>query len=311
MTTTHTAPTILTSLPADVLLHIMGYLQPSDLAVLGAINRSLHALSCDELLWRKALHRTEWPIVTKGCLPLPNEAERKTYLRGTAHIRALDARRRAQLQPSLFARLLTQFRPAPQLPRVAMFGQGLESSTSSIVNELLWGANTPFSVTQLFPGMEGGVGGGVGLAQGDLAFNLITIYEQTHAVRGQANGRSLLVDESTDLKPLMKQLASTIDSWICVFDASIRPNEDPLLRQHRLESYRHEISQLLDTRWANPNSPLLVLACCGTSDGRSESTIDVAQSLALDTYTRPWQVRKLELDNLTGIVPAIRWVVAK
>ena len=159
--------------------------------------------------------------------------------------------------------------------------------------------------------MDGGVGGGVGLAQGDLAFNLITIYEQTHAVRGQANGRSLLVDESTDLKPLMKQLASTIDCWICVFDASRRPHEDPAVRQSRLQSYRHEISQLLDPRWAKQDAPLLVLACCGGTDAACESTIDVAQALALDTYSRPWQVRKLELGNLTGIVPAIRWVVSK
>ena len=37
-----------------------------------------------------------------------------------------------------------------------MFGPGLESKTSSVVHQLLWGKMSPFQVTGMFPGQQDG-----------------------------------------------------------------------------------------------------------------------------------------------------------
>lgn len=40
--------------------------------------------------------------------------------------------------------------------RLVMFGPGLESKTSSVVHQLLWGKMSPFQVTGMFPGQQDG-----------------------------------------------------------------------------------------------------------------------------------------------------------
>jgi hypothetical protein len=74
------------------------------------------------------------------------------YIRSSQHIhRTLHWQ---QPRASFFAKLLAPLR-SKRVPRIAMFGQGLESSTSGIVNELMWGERTPFQVAGLVPGVQG------------------------------------------------------------------------------------------------------------------------------------------------------------
>ena len=42
-------------------------------------------------------------------------------------------------------------------PRVVMFGPGLESDTSQLVQALLWNSDSPFKVTGMFPGEFEGI----------------------------------------------------------------------------------------------------------------------------------------------------------
>ena len=56
---------------------------------------------------------------------------------------------------SVFDRILAPLRPAARPPRIAMFGQGLETSTSGIVREIMWGQSSPFEVAGLVSGIHG------------------------------------------------------------------------------------------------------------------------------------------------------------
>ena len=73
------------------------------------------------------------------------------YIRGISRIRAASQPARRK---SLFSMLVSPF-VSKHVARVAMFGQGLETSTSGIVRELMWGPSTPFRVTGLLPGQQG------------------------------------------------------------------------------------------------------------------------------------------------------------
>ncbi len=39
--------------------------------------------------------------------------------------------------------------------RIALFGPALETTASSLVQELLWGRSSPYTVTGMFPGVQG------------------------------------------------------------------------------------------------------------------------------------------------------------
>ena len=200
---------------------------------------------------------SQWCVVDKVNSPNHYEAARNPR---RACIRGLAYSRHAIRVPScsLMSRLIAS---VSSPPRVAMFGQGLEASTSGIVRDLMWGNATPFTVDGLTPGING-FGSGVTLSSRTrgIRFNLITIYEQSAAVRQnrqpqeQNAANSLLVErngEALVLKPRVQNLCRTVDCFVCVVDVStLGSNQSPSSVKEKLAVYQEEISQLLDARWS-------------------------------------------------------------
>jgi hypothetical protein len=115
--------------------------------------------------------------------------------------------------------------------------------------------------------------------------NLITLYEQTRAIRSRVRGtgedrvQSLLleaqpqprrthVDADDDLppptpvlKPRIQELCRTIDSFVCIVDASACANPDASTRNQVLQAYREELRLLLDPQWSKYVSFIHMRVC--------------------------------------------------
>lgn len=133
-----------------------------------------------------------------------------------------------------FARPYFYHKPAT---RVVMFGPGLESRTSSLVHQLLWGNRSPFQVQGMFPGQQDGVGSGVSLKYNEELLNFIILYSSTKKEReaaaqaGLVRKNKILLDKEnepdnegslvTEVTHPVRQLCKTIDAFIYVVDSSV------------------------------------------------------------------------------------------
>ncbi len=89
---------------------------------------------------------------------------------------------------------------------------------------------------------------------------MITIYEQTSAVRQRARSQNdqhahaLLLDATSTvdapaLKPRVRDLCQTIEAFVCIIDASSCVSGSLESRQQLLRAYHDEIRLLLNPDW--------------------------------------------------------------
>ncbi|KAJ8305428.1 hypothetical protein KUTeg_015973 [Tegillarca granosa] len=130
-------------LPVNVKLHIFSFLEAKDLCKISEVCKDWYINAQDNLLWHGLLMRNvkSWNIIghmTNPILYQEVESEwsnKDIYLRCCPEINQL-----MHKQHSVFtsiSSMLRYFLPK-KVPKVAMFGPGLESSTSGIVRKMLY-----------------------------------------------------------------------------------------------------------------------------------------------------------------------------
>ncbi|KAK7487530.1 hypothetical protein BaRGS_00021232 [Batillaria attramentaria] len=171
-------------------------------------------------------------------------------------------------------------------PKAAMFGPGLESSTSGIVLKMMYEDNDSFSRVAMFPGQFDGMGAGMTLKLTDgHHFHLSVLYSASKREREQNNPQNRLArnhlfsqqqgaqgsDEvQYQLQPALQQLCHTLNAFIFVVDAS---GTKEMATSPRLPA------------------------------------VEVVEELNLSSLTRPWMVMDCVVDNLVNVAVGIQWMI--
>eukprot|EP00048_Salpingoeca_helianthica_P008531 m.123601 g.123601 ORF g.123601 m.123601 type:complete len:320 (+) comp14628_c0_seq1:169-1128(+) len=274
----------LDTLPEEVLLHILGFLDPRTICVLSCVCRRLRRIASDNLLWRSRLFREmpTWECVAFNTQPGHHDVHcdaKKAYLRGSPYFNA------PMLNPPLRTSL-SQRLPFPfmrQTARVVLCGPGLDGAAEGMVGQCIWGQHSPFRPTGLFPGADG-AGAGIGLCYGGSFYlNLIVLYRNTYALRQTPPVDTRLQTSETSLHPRIASICHLADAFIYVVDAG----------SVSAPATRTELQLLLSAN--SRRSPVLILVC---HQGQPQMTCsDAASAMALETVLRPWQIRSIPTDE--------------
>ncbi|XP_060078195.1 F-box only protein 4-like [Ylistrum balloti] len=304
-------------LPLNVKLHIFSYLGVKDLCRMSGVCRDWYDVSQDNHLWQEKLTRNiqSWNIISHLTNPaLYREVQsewsnKEIFLRCSPEINQIMHERNSML--TSISNMLRYFLPK-KVPKIAMFGPGLESeNTSSLVRQMLT-ARTLLEQVGMVPGQFDGVGSGWLLKMADSTnFQLSVLYSASKSVRQQPgwdriNGNNLLQvsihdggQVGVELKPAVKDFCRTVDAFIYVVDSTLSaPGEG-----------NDELNTMVNERWSATHVPVLVLSCVKDSNTSRIPCIKVVEKLGMSNMTRPWQVRDCESENLTEVLNGIRWVV--
>jgi hypothetical protein len=172
--------------------------------------------------------------------------------------------------------------------KILVVGEGLETSAKKLVYDMMWGTNTPFKMTGLYPGTEG-IGSGVGFEVNGVDLNISAIY----------NYFGLLSYEYYMQKwiDLFRESHGLIFVMDLVGDPSLVKSEMDLLKEYAIS--------------LPVGLPLLVLAC---KQQIEESTCispqSIADQLQLNELGRPWCVRTVEIRSLDGLYEGMDWILS-
>ncbi|XP_012563417.2 uncharacterized protein LOC101240962 isoform X1 [Hydra vulgaris] len=295
---------------AYTFLHIFSYLDVFSLCQASQVCISWWNLSNDCMLWEEKLCRNfrSWHFVDYLSHPdlvkkeNPNLSAKEIYIRCCPENNKVN---NSNIHLS-FTSLSYYF--GFSTPRIVMFGSGLNSK--GLVKRLLWDKQSPFTVKGMFPGQFEGYGSGVTLQCINGTFNLITLYSQTknireqHVIDGENKPRSkLLVRRENEndyvLSQPVKELCTMVDAFIYIIKAT---TEEELMLS------MDEFQAIIDERWLQPQSPLLVLCVSPDANVMCIPVLHVANKLKLINLSRRWQVRQCFSNSLAGILPGISWL---
>ncbi|GFS18266.1 F-box only protein 4-like [Elysia marginata] len=314
-------------LPVKLKLKIFSYLSAQSLCVACCVCRDWSMLTSDPSLWRSLLIRDirQWPQISHLSNPQlylevnSDWSQKEIYLKcSPAFQRQLKAATSTFQQVSS---VLKSFMPR-KVPRVAMFGPGLETSTSGLVRCILYEDSNTFQRVAMFPGQFEGMGGGITLRlPAGHSLHLSVLYSASKQERenragvDRLEGNKLLQkldgDQAGDsgnnatgfqyeLKPQLRHLCQTLDGFIFVVDAT--QSLDSMTRS------RAELQAMLRERKSVP-VPVLVLSCTQKHEDVRHPACDVVKCLDMASLTQPWLVIDCVTDTLNSIDDGIVWLV--
>ncbi|KAK3592045.1 hypothetical protein CHS0354_019300 [Potamilus streckersoni] len=306
-------------IPVVLKLHIFSYLRARDLCQVSRVCKEWYELTQDNLLWQQLLRKDvrKWDVIGHNTYPgLYKEVQsewtnKDIYLRCSPEVTELMIQRNAVFHN--ISSLLRYFLPK-KVPMLAMFGPGLESSTSCIVRRMMYEENNCFQKIGLFPGQFDGVGAGMTVRINNTGrdLNLSVLYSATKKEReGSRHDRmqhNKLVrhnaqeeegKEKYNLLPAIRDLCRTLDGFVFVVDAS----------QETVYSGLDELEAMISERWSSTHVPVLVLSCVREEKDPRIPCIQVVEQLKLTQLNKPWQVRNCVADTLTGVPEALTWLV--
>jgi len=302
-------------LPDEVYLHLFSYLNPLDLCQMSNVCKFWYRLATDDHLWNKRLTRDakKWSQMSSKSNPdlfdlvKSDRSKKEIYLSCSPDFR----RCTNQIDDSMnylfklsdyFKGLL--FSP----PSLIMFGPGLESKTSPLVQNLLWDESKTFQTMGMIPG-QAGFGSGIKIKLGNHLFNLITLY--TNCMKERENRSSTskptnhLISDKYEVNPQVRDICRDASGLIYVVDASTNQNQNPMC------DHQPELQLIMKEQWMNPNLPLLILSC--VIDENSAITrlpaIDVVRDLNLTSLANPWLVQDCCVDNMKGFETGFSWLL--
>lgn len=304
------------SLPINVRLYVFSYLSAKELCSVSQVCRSWYGLTQDNLLWQQLLTNdvNHWHIISHSTNPdlykqVHSEwSNKEIYLRCSPEVNQLMHKQNAVFNS--ITSMIRYFLPK-KVPKFAMFGPGLETSTSKIVRKIMY-TDTVFHTEGLFPGQFDGFGGGMTLKTAtNHVFNLTVLYSASRREREQVADqnrmqRNKLVKESKnsesgekyELVPAVRDLCQTLDGFVYVVDAS---RDFPFIETE-------EMIAMVSERWLATYIPLLVLSCVPAADTPRIPCSDIVTKLNLASLNRPWQVRNCVADSLSGAVDGFVWL---
>ncbi|BFY99993.1 hypothetical protein BsWGS_03033 [Bradybaena similaris] len=312
-------------LPIDLKLHIFSYLDARSLCVACCVNQEWSRLTSDELLWQSLLKNDmqKWSQISHVTNPrmyLEINSEwscKEIYLRCSP-----DFSRHLRQVHSTFHHVssLLKYLLPKKIPKVAMFGPGLEQSTSGIVRRILYEENQIFTRVAMFPGQFDGVGGGITLKlQSGHSLHLSVLYsasKQERENRGaherlkenkmfqQRQGEDAGADGAEplyELKPQIKHLCHVLDGLIFVVDASES--------KQSVAKCGGELMAMVRERRSAPHVPVLILSCIEEADGPRLPAYDVVDLLNLSSISQPWLVIDCVSSSLQSVDAGVTWLV--
>ncbi|RUS72654.1 hypothetical protein EGW08_019592 [Elysia chlorotica] len=314
-------------LPVNLKLEIFSYLDARSLCLACCVCQDWSTLTSDPSLWRCLLARDErrWRQMSHLSNPQlyrqvdSDWSQKEIYLKCSPSFQ-----RQVKAATSTFQQVssvLRSFIPR-KVPRVAMFGPGLETGTSGLVRKMLYGDSDTFRRVAMFPGQFEGTGGGITLRlPSGHSLHLSVLYSASKQEReGRAGvdrleGNKLLqklADDQQDadgagggasryeLKPQLRHLCHTLDAFIFVVDAT--------QTEHSVSTSRPELEAMVRERKSSP-APVLVLSCAPQAEDARLPACDVVRCLDLGNLTQPWFVIDCVTDTLDSIDVGIVWIV--
>ncbi|KAK7099930.1 hypothetical protein V1264_022959 [Littorina saxatilis] len=315
-------------LPVDVKLHIFSYLDAQNLCRACSVSRDWSELLWDDLLWRRRLQldRRTWSQVSHVTNPqvytdaASELSYKEIYLRCSPEVLALQREESSAFHQ--VSSVLKYFMPK-KTPKAALFGPGIEGSTSLIVRRMLYENNSPFTRVALFPGQFDGFGAGMTLQLQSPTihtFHLTVLYTATKNERDNNAGnqaensrlsRNRMLNQQSssqgdeearyELLPALQQLCHTLNAFIFVVDASGS--------KESVAEGKTELKMMVQERWASPQVPVLVLSCIPTETSPRVPAVDVVQALDLSAFSRPWMVMNCTADTLENVEKGVRWMI--
>ncbi|XP_066298762.1 F-box only protein 4-like [Branchiostoma lanceolatum] len=306
----------LDDLPEPVKLHILSFLDVKSVCRLATASQDWRILGNDNILWRKMLERDgpSWSAIGhRGGTDLGKDNHKWRYLQccpeaqGHKEASSIGSQLRGYLRSLL----------PKTLPMVAMFGPGLNTSTSQIVRAIIDGKEGVFKTnmqTTMWQTKLPRRGGGGGLAikfRNKQDFFLITLYSGTRSEReGQSSANKLLVPKTPtsadaepeyELKRTFRRLCSEVAGFIFVVDASQGADH--------VESGLAELQAMTDQRWTPDTTPVLVLSCVPGEGETRLPCIRVMEALQLGSMSRPWQVQNAVAGSLQDVDTGVDWLM--
>eukprot|EP00794_Sanderia_malayensis_P008143 gene8143-9013_t len=304
-----------------VQIKIFSYLDVRSLSKASMVSRLWYNLSNDEMLWKRKLEKDLelWNVIDHLSHPdlyKDTDAElssKEIYLNCCP-----DCGKQKQKSNFRFHLPKFSFYFGFSVPKVVMFGPGLESKTSGIVRKMF--SDSMFTIKGMFPGEFEGTGSGVSLQFDGGMMNLITLYSaskrerEANLANGVRRNKFLVERDEVDaeeglqdenvtltLTQPVKDLCSTVDAFIFVVDST--------QNEQRVELGLDELKAVMGNRQLKSAAPLLVLSCVADEEIRAHPTISVANKLNLRELNRPWQVRSCEVSTLSGLLPGVQWLI--
>jgi len=300
---------VFSDIPVQVQLVIFLYLDIKSLCRSSRVCSDWLSVINDPLLWNKKLTQDslKWQMVDHLSHPklykITDLSSKEIYIKCCPEYRRYNSKYSINF-PKQIPNLRYYF--GFSIPRVVMFGSGLDSS--GLVRGLLWSKGSPFVVKGMFPGQFDGIGSGVTLQYTGGTVNMITLYglskseRENQQVKDIRQSRLLVQHDQTDemiLSPSVKELISTVDAFIYIVNAT--DAESVIFG-------KEEFDAMTDNKWLSDKIPVLVLCVVPEASVNSVSSLDVADQLDLLQLTRPWQVRQCHLDSLYGFIPGVNWL---
>ncbi|XP_076463066.1 F-box only protein 4-like [Babylonia areolata] len=310
-------------MPLDVKLHIFSFLDTRSMCCASSVSHGWNQLLSDDLLWRDRLaaDRLTWSQVSHVTNPQTyTEAAsdfscKEIYLRCSPEVQM-----KHREENSTFHQVssMLKYLMPKKAPKVAMFGPGLESSTSAIVRKMLYEDQSVFHRVAMFPGQFDGVGAGMTLQlPSGQTFHLSVLYSASRRERenqpqenrmswnrmlNQQHQQESGEGEVTyELQPALQQLCHTLNAFIFVVDASDT--------RESVASSRLELITMVQERWATPQVPVLILSCVPTATSPRLPAVEMAQILQLSSFNRPWLVMDCVTDTLENVDKGVLWMI--
>ncbi|XP_074641857.1 F-box only protein 4-like [Tubulanus polymorphus] len=317
----------ITSLPREVMLHVLRYLNGRDLCVASAVCKQWFDCSNDEWLWQMKLKNDmyHWKIINHRTNPnmywecASDWTSKEIYLRCCPDTNQQRGHHQEVVGFMNLTSFIRSFLPKTP-PRIAMFGPGLESKTSVIAAKIMRDQGEHFLTTGLVPGIAG-VGSGVSFKlRNKLDFQLSLLYSMTkkqrenltiygdrikhnHMLkRNEASGDDY--KSQLELNTSIQDLCRLVAGFIFVINVETQSADD-------LSVAHHELFAMVNERWSLQKKPLLILACVREADDKAIPVIDVVKHLKLGKLRRPWQIMNCSLDKLEEICDGFQWVIER
>lgn len=199
-----------------------------------------------------------------------------------------------------------------------MFGPGLETSTSGIVQQMM-NRRDVFESLRMFPGRFEGCGSGFTMRmnspQTSYTFDLITLYSASKEERERyvnkneerlRNNRLFDNQERQkgvyEVQRAVREVCRNVDAFIFVINATKGFEEE-------LSAGHIELTAMLQDLWSAPDFPVLVLSCIPSVQVERVPCIKVARLLKLHKLRKPWMVQNCDTFTLEGIADGLSWLI--
>ncbi|XP_013078974.2 F-box only protein 4-like [Biomphalaria glabrata] len=308
-------------LPINLKYEIFSYLDARSLCMACCVNREWSQLTCDDLLWRHLLQKDvkSWSQISHMTNPKMYQEVNSEWSLKEIYLKCSpEFQKQLRQSNSTFhqvSSVLKYFVPK-KVPKVAMFGPGLEQSTSAIVRRMLYEDNPTFLRTAMFPGQFDGVGGGMTLKMPTgHSMHLSVLYsaskherENRNAQQRVENNRMLQApidqredDPQYELKTQIKHFCQILDGFIFVVDASETRDS--------VESGCFELMAMVKERKMAHHIPVLILSCIKDEVSSRIPAVEIAELLKLSTLSQPWLVMDCIAETLNAVDTGVMWLI--